>query len=88
MKQVRVEALVFSCDESLMISIGGRDCGQIVVWDTNLNQAMCTVTAAKVTSGDAVTLAAMNKRPNCFLTGGDGKSLIANPAAAFFFPFS
>lgn len=31
--KVRVEALSFTSDEKYLISLGGRDCGQVLVWD-------------------------------------------------------
>ncbi|XP_077288474.1 cilia- and flagella-associated protein 52 [Arctopsyche grandis] len=68
---VRVESLVFSCDDSFMISIGGEDCGKICVWDIPSKTALCTMTAAKIITGDARTLASMKRRPNCFVTGGE-----------------
>lgn len=31
--KVRVQALCFTANEKFLISLGGRDCGQVLVWD-------------------------------------------------------
>lgn len=57
-----------------MISIGGEDCGQICVWNIQTNTALCSVTASKITTGDANTLASLNKRTNTIISGGESIS--------------
>ncbi|CAH1965474.1 unnamed protein product [Acanthoscelides obtectus] len=70
--KVRVEAVTFSNDEQYVFTIGGRDCGFVVVWDIQLGQVICGSQLARGVQGDATVLHAMNKRGACFITGGDG----------------
>ncbi|KAL4707513.1 hypothetical protein ACJJTC_000265 [Scirpophaga incertulas] len=76
--KVRVEALAFSSDERYMISLGGRDDGSLVLWECALAAATGTAPAAKLTTGDAVTLTPLNLRPNSFVTGGDANLRVWN----------
>ncbi|KAL0841612.1 hypothetical protein ABMA28_015269 [Loxostege sticticalis] len=76
--KVRVEALAFSSDERYMISLGGRDCGCVVLWDCFAGAATGTAAAAKQTAGDAMTLATLNCRVNAFVTGGDSNLRVWN----------
>ncbi|XP_061712868.1 cilia- and flagella-associated protein 52 isoform X1 [Cydia pomonella] len=76
--KVRVEALMFSSDERYMISLGGRDDGCVVLWDCAAGAATGTAPAARLTTGDAVTLTALSCRPNSFITGGDSNLRVWN----------
>ncbi|XP_022113569.2 cilia- and flagella-associated protein 52 [Pieris rapae] len=80
--KVRVEALTFSSDERYMISLGGRDDGCVVLWDCIAGAAMGTAAAARLTTGDAVTLTALSQRMNSFVTGGDSNLRVWNIRAA------
>lgn len=71
MHKVRVEAISFSKDEQFCISMGGRDCNSLVIWNMSTMQALCGGTAAHGTQGDVITLIPMNLRGACFITGGD-----------------
>lgn len=66
-----MEAVTFSSDERYMISLGGRDDGCVVLWDCVTNAATGTAAAARLTTGDAITLTPLNLRVNSFVTGGD-----------------
>ncbi|KAJ0177488.1 hypothetical protein K1T71_007497 [Dendrolimus kikuchii] len=79
--KVRVEALAFSSDERYMISLGGRDDGCVVLWDCIAGAATGTAAAAKLTTGDAVTLTTLNLRVNSFVTGGDSTLRVWNVRA-------
>ncbi|KOB69311.1 Uncharacterized protein OBRU01_11549, partial [Operophtera brumata] len=79
--KVRVEALAFSSDERYMISLGGRDDGCVVLWDCLAGAATGTAAAAKLTTGDAITLTALNRRTNAFVTGGDTNLRVWNVRA-------
>ncbi|KAI8436345.1 hypothetical protein MSG28_004379 [Choristoneura fumiferana] len=48
-----------------MISLGGRDDGCVVLWDCVKGAATGTAAAARLTTGDAVTLCALTLRPIC-----------------------
>lgn len=39
--KVRVEDVSFSCNSNYLISLGGRDDGNVVVWDIRSNDAIC-----------------------------------------------
>lgn len=69
--KVRVEAVVFSCCDTYLISLGGPDDSNIIVWDINAKEALCGSYASDRTSGDALTLSPMNLRGPCFMTGGE-----------------
>ncbi|VEN44166.1 unnamed protein product [Callosobruchus maculatus] len=70
--KVRVEAVTFSNDEQYVFTIGGRDCGSVVVWDINLGQVICGTQLARGVQGEATVIQAMIKRGACFVTAGDG----------------
>ncbi|XP_035432869.1 cilia- and flagella-associated protein 52 [Spodoptera frugiperda] len=76
--KVRVESLTFSSDERYMISLGGRDDGCVVLWDCFAESATGTAAATRLTTGDAVTLTALNLRVNSFVTGGDSNLRVWN----------
>ncbi|CAB3248280.1 unnamed protein product [Arctia plantaginis] len=76
--KVRVEALTFTSDERYMISLGGRDDGCVVLWDCVTGSATGTMSAAKLTTGDAMTLAPLSQRGNSFVTGGDSNLRVWN----------
>ncbi|XP_018331120.1 cilia- and flagella-associated protein 52 [Agrilus planipennis] len=69
--KVRVEALAFSKGDHYLISIGGRDCGFVVVWDIAAGQPLCGTTATKGMQGEAYTVCTTNSRVPCFISGGD-----------------
>ncbi|XP_052740209.1 cilia- and flagella-associated protein 52 [Bicyclus anynana] len=76
--KVRVEALAFSSDERYMVSLGGRDDGCVVLWDCGAGSATGTAPAARLTTGDAVTLTPLHRRANSFVTGGDSNLRVWN----------
>ncbi|XP_057661479.1 cilia- and flagella-associated protein 52 [Diorhabda carinulata] len=69
--KVRVEALVFSSNDKYVISLGGRDCGSAVVWDTEAHQVICGNQVAKGVAGEVSFVNSMTTRAPCFLTVGD-----------------
>ncbi|KAL1517593.1 hypothetical protein ABEB36_001334 [Hypothenemus hampei] len=69
--KVRVEALVFSHDERFLISLGGRDCGSVVIWDMTEGQVICGAQVSRGVQGEATALLPMMKRAQCFVTAGD-----------------
>ncbi|XP_046686976.1 LOW QUALITY PROTEIN: cilia- and flagella-associated protein 52-like, partial [Homalodisca vitripennis] len=69
--KVRVEAVVFSSCDTYLISLGGPDDSNIVLWNIEVKEALCGSYASDRTSGDAVTLSPMNLRGPCFMTGGE-----------------
>ncbi|KAF7267221.1 hypothetical protein GWI33_019550 [Rhynchophorus ferrugineus] len=69
--KVRVEAVVFSKDERYLISLGGRDCGSVVIWDMTAGQVVCGAHASRGFQGEATVLLPMTRRGQCFVTAGD-----------------
>lgn len=39
--KVRVEAVVFSCCDRYLISLGGPDDSNVIVWSIETNEALC-----------------------------------------------
>ncbi|EAT39137.1 AAEL009035-PA [Aedes aegypti] len=69
--RVKVQSLCFSSNEQYLVSLGGKDCGSIIVWDIEQNMAICGVTATKETTGDALKVCGLNQRWTTFVSGGD-----------------
>ncbi|XP_049869481.1 cilia- and flagella-associated protein 52 isoform X2 [Pectinophora gossypiella] len=61
-----------------MISLGGRDDGSLVLWDCVNNAATGTAQAARLTTGDAMTVAPLSLRNMSFVTGGDSNLRVWN----------
>ncbi|PNF16695.1 Cilia- and flagella-associated protein 52 [Cryptotermes secundus] len=70
--KVRVESVTFTCDSKHLISLGGRDDSNIIVWNVEKGEAVCGAVANCGTSGSAVLLCRTNLRGHCFITGGEG----------------
>ncbi|KAF7402973.1 hypothetical protein HZH66_005240 [Vespula vulgaris] len=69
--KVRVEDICFTLDSNYLISLGGRDDGNVVIWDVRNNDAMCGSFASNEIAGNTYTITRMNTHGECFLTGGD-----------------
>lgn len=41
--KVRVEDLCFSSESNYLISLGGRDDGNVVIWNVHKNEAICGI---------------------------------------------
>lgn len=39
--KVSVEDLCFTCESNYLISLGGKDDGNVVIWDVHNNEAIC-----------------------------------------------
>lgn len=65
-----VQSLCFSATERYVISLGGQDCGNIVVWDVERKMAICGAAASKETTGSAEVLCPFNER-SLFVSCGD-----------------
>lgn len=74
--KVRVEAVAFSRLDQYLISLGGRDCGNVVVWDMETRQPLCGSAASRGIQGEATVLCPTNRRDACFLTAGDGNLVV------------
>ncbi|CRK95621.1 CLUMA_CG009079, isoform A [Clunio marinus] len=68
--KVRVQDLTFSSDEDHVISLGGKDCGMIIVWNIEKNMAVCGQMAARETTGEAVIIGGMHRQSRIFISGG------------------
>ncbi|CAG9771369.1 unnamed protein product [Ceutorhynchus assimilis] len=69
--KVRVETVVFSKDERYLISLGGRDCGSLVIWDMTVGHVVCGTHASRGSQGEALALLPMVRRGQCFISAGD-----------------
>ncbi|KAG5675953.1 hypothetical protein PVAND_005810 [Polypedilum vanderplanki] len=69
--KVRVQDLCFSSDEEHLISLGGKDCGMIIVWNINKNIAVCGQIATRETTGEALFISGLHSRSRVFVTGGN-----------------
>ncbi|KAF5305612.1 hypothetical protein FQR65_LT07692 [Abscondita terminalis] len=69
--KVRIETVKFSTDDRYVTSLGGRDCGNIVVWDIEGNAPLSGTEASSGSKGEATALCVCHKRGACFITGGD-----------------
>ncbi|CAH1119873.1 unnamed protein product [Phaedon cochleariae] len=69
--KVRVEAVTFSKDDKYVITLGGRDCGSVLVWDIEAQQVLCGSQVARGMQGDVSVIQAMTRRGACFITGGE-----------------
>lgn len=76
--KVRVESVAFSKGDKYLISLGGRDCSSIVVWDIERNKAEYGAPASKGTQGEATAICVTNRREQCFVTAGQGKYISHN----------
>ncbi|KAK9891942.1 hypothetical protein WA026_017425, partial [Henosepilachna vigintioctopunctata] len=69
--KVRVEAVMFSFDDKYLVSLGGRDCGSVVVWDVLNSSAICGGQVSRGIQGNATCLISMNRRGACYMTAGE-----------------
>merc|ERR1711892_255890 len=69
--KVKIEALCFSCDSTLLYSLGGQDDGSVVVWDLATRQSICGNPVAPQTAGAITVLKASNLDPCSFITAGE-----------------
>ncbi|XP_044754994.1 cilia- and flagella-associated protein 52 [Coccinella septempunctata] len=69
--KVRVEAVMFSFDDQYLVSLGGRDCGSVVVWSIPTCSALCGGQVSRGIQGTVTCLLTMNRRGACYVTGGE-----------------
>lgn len=66
--KVKVQALDFSYDEQLLVSLGGQDDNTMVLWDVQTARALCGSTAH---SQPATTVKFFNNRSDKLITAGN-----------------
>ncbi|XP_034936102.1 cilia- and flagella-associated protein 52 [Chelonus insularis] len=66
----KVEDVSFTCKSDYLISLGGKDDGNVIVWDIHHNRAICGAFASTEITGNACTIIGTNIRDKCFLSGG------------------
>uniref|UniRef100_A0A336M2Q3 Cilia- and flagella-associated protein 52 n=1 Tax=Culicoides sonorensis TaxID=179676 RepID=A0A336M2Q3_CULSO len=69
--KVRIESVCFTSNETYVISLGGRDCGTVVVWNVEKNAPFCGAQSSKETTGHASRLCSLGNRSCVFVTGGE-----------------
>lgn len=45
--KVGIEDLCFTCNSNFLVSLGGRDDGNVIVWDVQKNSLICGILSAK-----------------------------------------
>ena len=66
--QKKVQALDFSCDSQFLVTLGGQDDNDIVVWDTSTGEPICGSRAANDTSH---CVSWLNRRNDRFVSCGN-----------------
>ncbi|KFM58842.1 WD repeat-containing protein 16, partial [Stegodyphus mimosarum] len=69
--RVKVEAVAFSCDSKYVISLGGQDCGSVVIYDIDGLAPLCGNTAAPLAGGYANIIRSANTRNDIFISAGN-----------------
>ncbi|XP_071650715.1 cilia- and flagella-associated protein 52 [Temnothorax longispinosus] len=69
--KVGVVDLCFTCNSDFLVSLGGRDDGNVVVWDVRKSSLICGSFASNDTSGNANNITRTNLHGECFVTAGD-----------------
>ncbi|EZA49276.1 WD repeat-containing protein [Ooceraea biroi] len=69
--KVGIEDMCFTCNSDFLVSLGGRDDGNVVVWDVQNNSPICGSFASNETSGDAYNVARMHFHGDRFVSAGD-----------------
>ncbi|XP_059614084.1 cilia- and flagella-associated protein 52 [Phlebotomus argentipes] len=68
--RVRVESVRFTGSERFLVSLGGADCGMIIVWDVEKGTAICGASASRETTGAALRLETLRLRGDAFVSIG------------------
>lgn len=66
-----VQSLCFSANERFVISLGGPDCGNLVVWDVEKKVAICGAIASRETTGKAEIIHPFTDHGSLFVSAGD-----------------
>ncbi|XP_071034756.1 cilia- and flagella-associated protein 52 isoform X2 [Parasteatoda tepidariorum] len=69
--RVKVEAVAFTCDSKYIISLGGQDCGNVVIYDVDSSALLCGNVAAPLAGGYANILRCANTRNDIFVSAGN-----------------
>ncbi|XP_020291599.1 cilia- and flagella-associated protein 52 isoform X2 [Pseudomyrmex gracilis] len=69
--KVCIEDLCFTCNGDFLVSLGGRDDGNVIVWDVQKNSLICGSYASNETSGNAYNVTGMHLNNEYFVTAGD-----------------
>lgn len=69
--KVKVEALAFSPNDKYLVSLGGQDDGNMVVWDVKSGEAICGSPAGTPSAGTTFAVVYANLNDKKFVTGGD-----------------
>ncbi|XP_018350730.1 PREDICTED: cilia- and flagella-associated protein 52 isoform X2 [Trachymyrmex septentrionalis] len=69
--KVGIVDLCFTCNSDFLVSLGGRDDGNIIIWDVQKNSLICGSFASNDTSGNAYNVTRMHLHGECFVSAGD-----------------
>ncbi|XP_039306086.1 cilia- and flagella-associated protein 52 [Solenopsis invicta] len=69
--KVGIVDLCFTRNSDFLVSLGGRDDGNVVIWDVQKNSLICGSFASNDTSGNAYNVTRTHLHGECFITSGD-----------------
>ncbi|KAG5310590.1 CFA52 protein, partial [Acromyrmex insinuator] len=69
--KVGIVDLCFTCNSDFLVSLGGRDDGNIIIWDVKKNSLICGSIASNDTSGNAYSITKTHLHGECFVSAGD-----------------
>ncbi|XP_011641119.1 cilia- and flagella-associated protein 52 [Pogonomyrmex barbatus] len=69
--KVSVVDLCFTSNSDFLVSLGGKDDGNLIIWDVRKSSLICGSFASNDISGDAYNIARTHLHDKCFVTSGD-----------------
>ncbi|KAL6261909.1 hypothetical protein P5V15_006992 [Pogonomyrmex californicus] len=69
--KVSVVDLCFTSNSDFLVSLGGKDDGNLIIWDVRKSSLICGSFASNDTSGDVYNIARTHLHDKCFVTSGD-----------------
>lgn len=69
--KVDVVDLCFTCNSDFLVSLGGKDDGNVIIWDVQENSPICGSFASNDTSGNAYNVTRTHLHGEYFITAGD-----------------
>ncbi|XP_031424646.1 cilia- and flagella-associated protein 52-like [Clupea harengus] len=70
--KAKVEALAFSPGEKYLLTLGGQDDNNVVVWNVETKEAICGSPASAIRSGQCLTVQFCNNTDDVFVSAGNG----------------
>uniref|UniRef100_A0A4W5R399 Cilia- and flagella-associated protein 52 n=1 Tax=Hucho hucho TaxID=62062 RepID=A0A4W5R399_9TELE len=70
--KAKVEGLAFSPNDKYLVSLGGQDDGNIVMWNLESKEAICGSPASAHSAGHCLTIEYTNHSDNILISAGNG----------------